>query len=371
MDEGDEYVPQISQMDYSQLGGMDTMGGGYYDQPPNMYGGAGPNAQQMDAFRHSQMSNAMGGGHPSMGGYMGPNPAMMQQMSQVNANRMAQQHAMMGAQQPGSSVPQGQTTTPSGGKQKGGSRKSKKAAAAANSGQASQSADANAGLPTHQSLPPSYQMMSPGASAHGLLQQQAQQSRMNPAFPQPNMYYSQQQQAAQRWPSASDAAQYGSAQAPVAYSNQTPQQHPNAGFPSGTTGFQPGPPAQTQQQMQSYYAAGQMKPPYYGQVPPGYPPQFNNPQSSVQQVQSVNQPQQQPHAGRYPPQNQTPQSPYFGDPSAYYAQQQAYSQGYPPSSQAAPQQSSGKMGVPSVQQPLSIPTSQHSPLLKTPSKSAL
>lgn len=97
----------------------------------------------------------------------------------------------------------------------------------------------------------------------------------------------------------------------------------------------------------------------------------SNPQSSAQQVQSVNQPQQQPHAGRYPPQNQTPQAPYFGDPSAYYAQQQqqAY-QGYATGSQAAPQQSSGKMGVPSVQ-PLSIPTSQHSPLLKTPSKSAV
>ena len=95
-------------------------------------------------------------------------------------------------------------------------------------------------------------MMSPGASAQGLMQQQqAQQSRMNPAYPQSNMYYSQQQQTAQRWPSTPDPGPYGSTQAqtPAAYPTQTPQQHANSGFPSGTTGFQPGPPGQTQQQV--------------------------------------------------------------------------------------------------------------------------
>lgn len=62
MDEGDEYVPQISQMDFM---GMDAMGGGYYDQPPPataaaMYAADVGNVQQQQqqmnaAFR--QMPN--------------------------------------------------------------------------------------------------------------------------------------------------------------------------------------------------------------------------------------------------------------------------------------------------------------------------
>lgn len=221
MDEGDEYVPNISQMDYALMDGSGSMGSSmgassYYD------GGSGASA-----MNSLQQMTSMYGDAPMQQQMMAPSSAHhLQQMSQMSS--------MYGGGTPLSAA--AQPPQPAA-KPKGRSRK-KATASTASSTKTSNTPSAYSapGAPMQQALPPSYQMMPGGPHMPqnpALMAQARQQAQQRP--PQQGGYppYGNNFNPEQGWtPEMAAAAYPGMAQTPQQYrSAGAPGYPPNAAMP--------------------------------------------------------------------------------------------------------------------------------------------
>ncbi|KAI6241179.1 Helicase [Aphelenchoides fujianensis] len=261
MEEADDYVPQISQIDYNGSGGGAP---GYYD--PAMSAGMFNADPQHQFQRHPSMG---AGGNPMMGGY--PNASAAQMHGQMGGHPMGMNPAMI--RPPSRPLP-----PPPAAKPKRGGRKKATAAQAAEANQP----------PVQQPLQPSFPPSQPMNPA--MMQQMRQQTPQNPyGAPQYGTSQGYPPQA-QKWAPDYNQMQY---RPPVPPS-----------YMQGNYSMQQGAP-------QGYYP-GQQRPPHYN--PYQYPNQHFPPQ------QGWHPNMQQQHVGQYP--QQQPQNAHgqMQQPPQYPAQ---------------------------------------------------
>ncbi|KAI6207680.1 Helicase [Aphelenchoides besseyi] len=272
MEEADDYVPQISQIDYN--GSTSAGNGAYYDPSmSNMYGGTDAAAQQHHFARHQQMLPNSSQMMPH--GYA-PNPQTNMMAGHPMAS-MGQQ--MMSAQQ----APQSTSAAPAA-KPKRGGRQKKNAA--------TQPSSETTPTPTQQPLPPSYP---PNQMNPALMRQQQNPYAAYPMQQGPGQgYYNMQQQYRAQVPQ------------PYMQQNYPMQQGPGQGYYNMQQQYRPPVP---QPYMQQNYPMQQTPGQGYGQQRPPFYPQ-NQLQAGYPQYPNQNQP---PTHGQKP--NMNSGEPSFPHPS--------------------------------------------------------